>query len=130
MAAEKGARVWRVQDGFGELNKWDDLPLALAFANGTLAELRKVLTEGPELEDHTLDGLSWTPQGDAIGSTDDGRSIFATAGPDGGMPQVFVGQEAESRQREAQLFAQTLMANDQLSRTGRLAPGQTHTLRL
>jgi hypothetical protein len=127
-AAQKGATVWRVQPGFGELNQWEDLPLSMAFLNGTLDELRQVLTERPELQGHKISSLSWTSQGYASGSTDDGNPIFVTAGPDGETPQIFLGPEAEARQAEAQRFAQTLMANEQVSKTGNLGPGQTHTL--
>src|SRR5215831_1147607 len=127
-AEQKGATVWRVQPGFGELNQWEDLPLSIAFLNGTLNELRQVLIARPELQGHQISSLSWTPQGDASGSTDDGNPIFVTAGPDGETPQIFLGTEAEARQVEAQRFAQTLMANEQVSKTGNLGPGQTHTL--
>src|SRR5262249_9809991 len=87
-ARQNGATVWTVQPGLGELDRWDDLPLALTFANGTLDELRKELTERPELQNHAISSLSWTPGGDATGSTDDGKPMFATAGPDGETPQV------------------------------------------
>jgi hypothetical protein len=127
-ARQNGATVWTVQPGSGELDHWVDLPLALAFANGTLDELRKELTERPELQRHAISSLSWTPQGDATGSTDDGKPIFATAGPDGETPQVFVGPEAESRESEARVYLQTLLANNQVSLTGDLGSGQTHTL--
>ena len=127
-AAQRGATVWTVQSGTGELAAWEDLPLALAFANGTLDELKQVLTERPELQGHTIDTLSWTRDGNVVGSVDRGQPIFATAGPDGETPQVFLGQDARSREREAAMFTQTLSANRQLSPTDTLEPGQTHHL--
>src|SRR5262249_1447509 len=127
-AAQNGATVWTVEPGSGELSSWADLPLALAFLTGTLAEVRKVLIERPELKGRSISALAWTPQGDVTGSTDNGTPIFATAGPDGETPQVFVGDEAKSREEEARLFAQTLIANNQVSSNDTLGRGQTHTL--
>src|SRR4030095_13681539 len=78
-AAQNGATVWRVEPGSGELDRWEDLPLALAFLAGTLAEVRNVLSDRPELKDRHIGSLAWTPQGDVLGSTDDGMPVFATA---------------------------------------------------
>jgi hypothetical protein len=127
-AAQRGATVWRVEPASGELDGWGDLPLALAFLGGTLDDVKKALSERPELEERPIGAAAWTPQGDVVGSTDNGKAIFATAGPDGETPEVFVGDEAKSREAEARSFAQTLIANDQVSTSGALGPGQTHTL--
>ena len=128
VAAQNGATVWTVEPGSGELDRWEDLPLALGFLAGTLAEVRNLLSKRPELKGRPIGSLAWTPQGDVVGSTDEGMPIFATAGPDGETPQVFVKEEAKSREAEARSFAQTLIANDQVSLSGTLGPGQTHTL--
>ena len=79
VAAQNGATVWTVEPGSGELDRWEDLPLALAFLAGTLAEVRKLLSKRPELKGRPIGSLAWTPQGDVVGSTDDGMPIFATA---------------------------------------------------
>lgn len=124
--AVQGARVWRVQAGVGELETWDDLPLAWAFAHGTLEELTPVLAERPELGGESIRSLAWTPKGDVTGTTNQGTPIFATAGPDGENPQVFVGPEALEREKEAHLYVRSLIDNGRVSQGEPPGPGQTH----
>src|ERR1041385_5898668 len=48
-AAENGATAWTVRQGTGELETWGDLPLAVAFATGTLDDVARVIADRPEL---------------------------------------------------------------------------------
>ena len=127
-AVARGARAWQVSAGTGELERWEDLPLAMAFAGGTLSDVEQSLAGRAELGGESIATLSWTPQGDVSGTTNRGTPVFATAGPDGETPQVFIGATARSREAAAASFAQTLTANAQVARSGELTSGQTHSL--
>ncbi len=127
-AVQSGATAWRVRPGTGELDSWDDLPLAIAFANGTLDDFREALNQRPELKGETIRSISWTPNGDVTGLTSPGTPLFATAGPRGETPQIFLGTDAEEREKAARTFMQTLIDNQQVSTAGNLTSGQTHTL--
>ena len=126
-ALARGSRAWTVGPT-GELQSWDDLPLALALGGGTLADVRRRVDERLGAQGLHAGRLAWTPDGSVAGEAA-GKAVYVTAGPDGEDPQVFVGAEAEAMARERGLFLRTLGANDQVAPPGEsLASGGTHTL--
>jgi hypothetical protein len=121
-------RIILVKSQTGELEKWDDLALALAFLNGSIDELRRALTGRPEFRDKKFVELSWTSYGDATGLVDNAVPFFISAGADGENPEIFFGPAADERKAESRLFTDTLIANNKISLDGTLKSGQTYTL--
>lgn len=129
-AIVRGSRAW-VVGNTGDLVRWEDLPLALALADCTLADVRRIV--GAELRSKglTLQSLSWTPDGAAVGRAEgDGGSVavFVTSGPDGADPQIHVGDDAEAVARDREVFVKTLEANGEIATGTDPGSQKTHSL--
>jgi hypothetical protein len=130
-ASSAGFTAWLIApNGSGDLDRWQDLWPAMAFANGALHDLKSVVSELLRAKGLKLQSLGWTPDGSAAGSASDGTAVFTTAGPNGENPHLFTGGEAVERQRETGLFVNTLLANEAIAPSGaEMGPGQTHVLK-
>jgi hypothetical protein len=121
-------KIFLVKSQFGDLESWADLPVSLAFLNGQIDELLRVLKNRQEFKQHKISEISWTSYGDATGVVDNMKPFFISSGADGENPRIFFGSEAEARKAETHLFISTLIANNKVSLNNQLTSGQTHTL--